>query len=303
MFGSNCKSGTVTMAIVSTATAKRLWTTWRPPTIASAVTRIRARWWQHPLKTPTRMRIIIQTSPDHWVVWVESAGSTDQRRTVSKAATRVWNTTWCMSSGLRSCHCVKKRSVLSHRLNVKFWMSLTQRKDTGKDKTGRDYIMLGSINRACFKFSYWTMHGWKFTRASLNTMTACGIWRPACVNLFFFFFLSHSDASEKDLQDSPSCSEAKYQSSCDLNCHAASDLKCQSTSDIKNQSTSDAKYQSAGDVECCRLSDSKYQCNTDTKYQSVYIMSDQKDECIIATEVRLTWDYLDGKCTLNSYKI
>uniref|UniRef100_H3CIF1 DeltaD n=2 Tax=Tetraodon nigroviridis TaxID=99883 RepID=H3CIF1_TETNG len=32
-------------------------------------------------------------------------------------------------------------------------------------------------------------------------------------------------------------------------------------------------------------SDSKYQCTTDTIYQSVYVMSDQKDECIIATEV------------------
>uniref|UniRef100_A0A671YN05 Delta-like protein n=1 Tax=Sparus aurata TaxID=8175 RepID=A0A671YN05_SPAAU len=32
-------------------------------------------------------------------------------------------------------------------------------------------------------------------------------------------------------------------------------------------------------------SDSRYQCTPDTKYQSVYVMSDQKDECIIATEV------------------
>uniref|UniRef100_A0A672H1K5 Delta-like protein n=1 Tax=Salarias fasciatus TaxID=181472 RepID=A0A672H1K5_SALFA len=32
-------------------------------------------------------------------------------------------------------------------------------------------------------------------------------------------------------------------------------------------------------------SDSRYQCATDTKYHSVYVMSDQKDECIIATEV------------------
>uniref|UniRef100_A0A3Q3WQC1 Delta-like protein n=1 Tax=Mola mola TaxID=94237 RepID=A0A3Q3WQC1_MOLML len=31
--------------------------------------------------------------------------------------------------------------------------------------------------------------------------------------------------------------------------------------------------------------DSGYQCATDTIYQSVYVMSDQKDECIIATEV------------------
>ncbi|XP_068597166.1 delta-like protein D [Brachionichthys hirsutus] len=67
-----------------------------------------------------------------------------------------------------------------------------------------------------------------------------------------------SEASEKDSQDLPSCSEAKYQSSCDLNCQTTSDLKCQSTSDS----------------ECC----------SDTKYQSVYIMSDQKDECVIATE-------------------
>uniref|UniRef100_A0A3Q3GWS1 Delta-like protein n=1 Tax=Kryptolebias marmoratus TaxID=37003 RepID=A0A3Q3GWS1_KRYMA len=32
-------------------------------------------------------------------------------------------------------------------------------------------------------------------------------------------------------------------------------------------------------------SESQYPCTTDTKYQSVYVISDQKDECIIATEV------------------
>nr|XP_046240334.1 delta-like protein D [Scatophagus argus] len=88
----------------------------------------------------------------------------------------------------------------------------------------------------------------------------------------------NSDASErKQVEGSASCSEANYQSSCDLNCHAASDLKYQSTSDVKYQSTSDVEYHS--------LSDSRYQCTNDTKYQSVYVMSDQKDECIIATEV------------------
>lgn len=92
------------------------------------------------------------------------------------------------------------------------------------------------------------------------------------------FFLTHSDASEKKpVADSPSCSEAKYQSSTDLNCHAASELKYQSTADVKYQSASDAEYSGP--------SDSRYQCTTDTKYQSVYVISDQKDECIIATEV------------------
>uniref|UniRef100_A0A8C7Y1S7 Delta-like protein n=1 Tax=Oryzias sinensis TaxID=183150 RepID=A0A8C7Y1S7_9TELE len=33
------------------------------------------------------------------------------------------------------------------------------------------------------------------------------------------------------------------------------------------------------------LDDSQYSCLPDTKYQSVYVMSDQKDECVIATEV------------------
>lgn len=70
-----------------------------------------------------------------------------------------------------------------------------------------------------------------------------------------------------------------------MNYHAASDLKYQSTSDVKYQSASDVKYQSTSDVEYHSPSDSRYQCTTDTKYQSVYVMSDQKDECIIATEV------------------
>lgn len=104
----------------------------------------------------------------------------------------------------------------------------------------------------------------------------------------------NSDASEmKQVEESPSCSEAKYQSSSELNYHAASDLKYQSTSDVKYQSssdvkyqsTSDIKYQSTSDVEYHSPSDSRYQCTNDTKYQSVYVMSDQKDECIIATEV------------------
>uniref|UniRef100_A0A3Q3LR30 Delta-like protein n=1 Tax=Labrus bergylta TaxID=56723 RepID=A0A3Q3LR30_9LABR len=64
----------------------------------------------------------------------------------------------------------------------------------------------------------------------------------------------------------------------DLNNHAASDLKYTSTSDIKYQPTSDVDYHSPND--------SRHHCTTDTKYQSVYVMSDQKDECIIATEVR-----------------
>uniref|UniRef100_A0A667WWU0 Delta-like protein n=1 Tax=Myripristis murdjan TaxID=586833 RepID=A0A667WWU0_9TELE len=58
--------------------------------------------------------------------------------------------------------------------------------------------------------------------------------------------------------------EAKYQSSVDLNYHPASDVK----------------------YHCS--SDSRYQSTTDTKYQSVYVISDQKDECIIATEVSST---------------
>ncbi|KAM7406280.1 hypothetical protein PAMP_000668 [Pampus punctatissimus] len=82
----------------------------------------------------------------------------------------------------------------------------------------------------------------------------------------------NSDASEKQqVEESPSCSKAKYQSSSELNYHAASDLKY--------QSTSDAEYHCP--------SDSRYQNTTDTKYQSVYVISDQKDECIIATEVQI----------------
>ncbi|XP_051235513.1 delta-like protein D [Dicentrarchus labrax] len=96
----------------------------------------------------------------------------------------------------------------------------------------------------------------------------------------------NSDASEnKPVEDSPSCSEAKYQSSSELNYQGATDFKYQSSSDIKYQSTSDVKYQSTSDVEYHNPTDSRYQCTTDTKYQSVYVMSDQKDECIIATEV------------------
>lgn len=83
-----------------------------------------------------------------------------------------------------------------------------------------------------------------------------------------------SDASEKkQVQESPSCSEAKYQSPCD----DGTDLKYQSASDVKCQSTSDIEYHNP--------SDSRYQGTTDTIYQSIYVMSDQKDECIIATEV------------------
>uniref|UniRef100_A0A3P9BYH1 Delta-like protein n=1 Tax=Maylandia zebra TaxID=106582 RepID=A0A3P9BYH1_9CICH len=55
--------------------------------------------------------------------------------------------------------------------------------------------------------------------------------------------------------------------------------------DLKYQSTSDVKFQSTSDVEYNDPSDSRYQCTSDTKYQSVYVISDQKDECIIATEV------------------
>lgn len=100
------------------------------------------------------------------------------------------------------------------------------------------------------------------------------------------YSLSHSDASEKkQVEELPSCSEAKCQSSSDLNYQAASDLKYQSTTDIKYQSTSDVKCQSISDAEYQCPSDSRYQCTTDTKYQSVYVISDQKDECIIATEV------------------
>ncbi|TNN56280.1 Delta-like protein D [Liparis tanakae] len=87
-----------------------------------------------------------------------------------------------------------------------------------------------------------------------------------------------SDASEmKRVDESPSCSEAKYQSSSELNYRAAGDLKYQSTSDVKYQSTSEAEYHGSGD--------SRHHCANATKYQSVYVMSDKKDECIIATEV------------------
>lgn len=97
--------------------------------------------------------------------------------------------------------------------------------------------------------------------------------------------VSHSDASEQK-QEPAGCSEAKYSSSfCDLNCQARRDLKQQSTWDVPYQSSCDIKCQSACDAECNSPSDSQYQCTTDTIYQSVYVMSDQKDECIIATEV------------------
>lgn len=106
---------------------------------------------------------------------------------------------------------------------------------------------------------------------------------------FFHFFFSHSDASEKyEVEEAPCCSEAKYLSSYDLNCQAASDPKCQSTSDIRFQTGSDDKCQSTSDVECSNTTDSQYQGTSDTIYQSVYVMSDQKDECIIATEVSTT---------------
>lgn len=73
-----------------------------------------------------------------------------------------------------------------------------------------------------------------------------------------------------------------------MSSQAASDLKHQSACDVQYQSASDVNCQPAGDAEC----DSKYQGAPDTIYQSVYVMSDQKDECIIATEVRgrgFTW--------------
>lgn len=88
------------------------------------------------------------------------------------------------------------------------------------------------------------------------------------------------------MEEAPCCSEAKYLSSYDLNCQAASDLKCQSTSEVRFQPGSDEKCQSTSDVECSNTTDCQYQGTSDTIYQSVYVMSDQKDECIIATEVR-----------------
>uniref|UniRef100_A0A8C7Y3T7 Delta-like protein n=1 Tax=Oryzias sinensis TaxID=183150 RepID=A0A8C7Y3T7_9TELE len=83
-----------------------------------------------------------------------------------------------------------------------------------------------------------------------------------------------SDASEKQLTESTGCNEERYQSSTDLGCHSASDLKYHSANDNKFQSDNDESPD-----------DSQYSCLPDTKYQSVYVMSDQKDECVIATEV------------------
>lgn len=83
---------------------------------------------------------------------------------------------------------------------------------------------------------------------------------------------TYSNAAEKKMANSPSCSDSKYTSSCDLNCQA-SPCDDQLTSDDKCQSTSDTN-------SCC---EAEYQC--DGRYQSVYVLSDQKDECIIATEV------------------
>lgn len=102
-----------------------------------------------------------------------------------------------------------------------------------------------------------------------------------CAAKFVCLCPPDSDASEKE-EELAGCSEAKYSSSCDLNCHARVDLKQQSACDVTYPSSSD---QSTCEAECNSPSDSKYQCTTDTIYQSVYVMSDQKDECIIATEV------------------
>uniref|UniRef100_A0A3B3D349 Delta-like protein n=1 Tax=Oryzias melastigma TaxID=30732 RepID=A0A3B3D349_ORYME len=55
-----------------------------------------------------------------------------------------------------------------------------------------------------------------------------------------------------------------------------------SEDDLKYHSTNDVKFQSGNDES---PDDSQYSCLPDTKYQSVYVMSDQKDECVIATEV------------------
>ncbi|XP_038150538.1 delta-like protein D [Cyprinodon tularosa] len=79
-----------------------------------------------------------------------------------------------------------------------------------------------------------------------------------------------SIASEtKPVAESPGCSEAKDLSCTDLNCPTARDSQYHSTCDLKFQSSSEAVYPTP----------------SDTKYQSVYVISDQKDECIIATEV------------------
>lgn len=66
------------------------------------------------------------------------------------------------------------------------------------------------------------------------------------------------------------CSDAECSSSCDP------------SRDLGRRSACDVTLHSAGDVEC---PGEKHQCGADTIYQSVYVMSDQKDECVIATEV------------------
>ena len=87
---------------------------------------------------------------------------------------------------------------------------------------------------------------------------------PTVLHFLVFSLVSSEVSDEKQSEESqPCCSDAHYQSAVD-------DDEC--------QSTSDSKY------HC----DSQYQCSTGTKYQSIYVMSDQKDECIIATEVRST---------------
>ncbi|XP_035007372.1 delta-like protein D isoform X1 [Hippoglossus stenolepis] len=105
----------------------------------------------------------------------------------------------------------------------------------------------------------------------------------------------------------PSTSDVKYRSTSDVKYPSTSDVKYPSTSDVKYQSTTDVKYPASSDVmypstsdaEYHCPSDSRYQCTTDTKYQSVYVMSDQKDECIIATEVRIQkYIYPPGKCMI-----
>uniref|UniRef100_A0A3Q0RFS7 Delta-like protein n=1 Tax=Amphilophus citrinellus TaxID=61819 RepID=A0A3Q0RFS7_AMPCI len=70
---------------------------------------------------------------------------------------------------------------------------------------------------------------------------------------------------------------------CKEEVHLEPEAKCE----MLDESDTEERHRKRknSDVEYSGPSDSRYQCTTDTKYQSVYVISDQKDECIIATEV------------------
>ncbi|XP_041922227.1 delta-like protein D isoform X2 [Alosa sapidissima] len=92
--------------------------------------------------------------------------------------------------------------------------------------------------------------------------------------------LKQDEACGKDdlEKGDPKC-EAKGDSKCEAMCEAACEaacepLDCDLDEKRRNRLKSDASEKKRPDSSC-----------KDTKYQSVYVISDEKDECIIATEV------------------